>query len=111
MTTTTKREPAFLVLSALADAPRHGYAIVEELRRMSPRQTRPRTSTVYAALARLATDGSIRVVAEEVVGGRLRRYYDLTDQGRSTLLTEIEHLSDAVGEARRRLSLRVAVTV
>jgi len=93
------------VLTALADAPRHGYAIVQEVLVISDGQVRLRTGTLYTALDRMLQQGLVHVHAEEVVGGRLRRSYALTEAGRDTLAAEIRRLSLGVREAERRLAL------
>ena len=68
------REPTFLVLTALAADPQHGYAVIEDVARMTGGRVRLRAGTLYAALDRLRTEGLIEV-AREVVPSRLRRYY------------------------------------
>ncbi|MBC3840226.1 helix-turn-helix transcriptional regulator [Streptacidiphilus sp. 4-A2] len=99
------QEPTRLVLTALADAPRHGYAIVQEVLAISDGQVRLRTGTLYTALDRLLQQGLIQIHAEEVVDGRLRRSYALTGTGRDTLTAETRRLSLTVREAERRLAL------
>ena len=56
------------MLTALADMPRHGYAVIREVERLSDGQTKLRAGTLYAALDRLARDGLIRMAGEEIVG-------------------------------------------
>lgn len=97
------REPTFLVLTALADMARHGYAVIQEVERLSGGQTKLRTGTLYAALDRLARDGLIQVSGEEIVGSRLRRYYELTASGRTVLDAESRRRSALSKEALRRL--------
>jgi DNA-binding PadR family transcriptional regulator len=97
------REPTFLVLTALADMPRHGYAVIQEVERLSGGLTKLRTGTLYAALDRLARDGLIRIASEEIVGSRLRRYYELTAGGRTALDAESRRRSALSKEALRRL--------
>ncbi|MGF7238848.1 MAG: PadR family transcriptional regulator [Frankia sp.] len=104
------REPTFLVLSALADAPRHGYGVMREVLDMSHGRVRLRTSTLYAALERLLADGLVAEAGREAVDGRLRRYYALTDPGRERLAAEVDRLTANATEARRRLQLRAATT-
>ena len=99
------REPTFLVLTALADMPRHGYAVIREVERLSDGQTKLRTGTLYTALDRLARDGLIRVAGEEVVESRLRRYYELTAVGRTALDAESRRRSALSKEALRRLGV------
>ena len=99
------REPTFLVLAALADQRRHGYGIIQEVGRISKGEMTLRAGTLYAMLDRLTEDGLIEVDSEEVVEGRLRRYYQLTARG-STLLSEESRRRVATSrEAMRRLRL------
>src|ERR1700722_13647244 len=86
------REPAFLVLTALASGPLHGYALVEDVLRLSDGQVRLHTGTLYAMLDRLREAGLIVVDREEIVESRLRRYYALTDAGIARLAAETERM-------------------
>ncbi|MFJ4675464.1 MULTISPECIES: PadR family transcriptional regulator [unclassified Kitasatospora] len=103
MTERQLREPTRLVLTALADAPRHGYAIIQEVLAISGGRTRLSTGTLYTALDRLLQDGLIRIESEEVVDGRLRRTFALTGQGQDLLAEEARRLRLAAAEAERRL--------
>jgi DNA-binding PadR family transcriptional regulator len=102
------REPTFLVLTALAAAPQHGYAVIEDVTRMTDGRVRLRAGTLYAALDRLRTDGLIEVDREEVVQSRLRRYYRLTALGERRLAAESARLRAQVTIAERRLRSRAA---
>ncbi len=99
------QEPTRLVLTALADAPRHGYAIVQEVLAISDGRTKLLTGTLYTALDRLLQQGLIRIDHEEVVGGRMRRTFALTEDGRDVLGAETARLRAGVVEAERRLAL------
>ncbi|MBB6473958.1 PadR family transcriptional regulator [Sphaerisporangium rubeum] len=99
-------EPAFLVLTALADLPRHGYGIVAEVDRLSDGGVRLKVGTLYGVLDRLAGDGLVELDREEAWQGRLRRYYRLTDAGARALETEAARLAANVAGARERLRLR-----
>lgn len=109
MTVEDMREPTFLVLAALADGPRHGYAVIREVADISGGRVTMRPGTLYGALDRLAGEGLVRVEREEVVNGRLRRYYALTDDGAGVLTEQTERLRANVAEADRRLRLRLRV--
>ncbi|MFF2041927.1 PadR family transcriptional regulator [Kitasatospora sp. NPDC058170] len=98
-------EPTRLVLTALADTPRHGYAILQEVLTITEGRTRMLTGTLYTALDRLLQQGLIRIDREEVVAGRLRRTFALTEHGRHTLTEETERLRAGAAEAERRLAL------
>ncbi|PTA44726.1 PadR family transcriptional regulator [Micromonospora sp. RP3T] len=97
------REPTFLILTALAEEPRHGYAVVEDVLRISDGRIRLRAGTLYAALDRLRSDGLIEVDREEVVQSRLRRYYRLTALGATRLADEVDRLRRHADTAGRRL--------
>ncbi|MFJ8040449.1 PadR family transcriptional regulator [Kitasatospora sp. NPDC096147] len=107
MTERQLQEPTRLVLTALADAPRHGYAIIQEVLAISAGRTRLSTGTLYTALDRLLHQHLIEVESEEVVGGRLRRTFALTRQGQDVLAEETGRLRAAVTEAERRLAVRL----
>ncbi len=100
------REPTFLVLTALAEEPRHGYAVIADVAAMTGGRVRLRAGTLYAALDRLCAEGLIEVDREEVVQSRLRRYYRLTGAGEQSLATETARLRDRAAIAERRLHAR-----
>jgi DNA-binding PadR family transcriptional regulator len=101
MTTQVMQEPTFLILTALAAGPQHGYGIMTDVARISGERVKLRAGTLYAALDRLRADGTIDVDREEVVDSRLRRYYKLTPAGISVLNEEA---------ARMQANARVAVS-
>jgi DNA-binding PadR family transcriptional regulator len=103
------QEPTFLILTVLADEARHGYAIAQEVAALSNGRVALRTGTLYAALDRLLAQGLIAVSREEVVDGRHRRYYSLSDAGAESLTDEAERLRRNATEARRRLRTRAHV--
>ena len=79
------QEPTFLILTALAAGPQHGYGIITDAERISGGVTRLQTGTLYMALDRLRSAGLVEPDREEVADGRLRRYYRLTDEGAALL--------------------------
>jgi len=96
-------EPAFFVLTALVDAPRHGYGIVGEVAELSGGRVRLRVGTLYGVLDRLVSEGLVELDREEIQQGRLRRYYRLTDAGRRTLAEEAERQAANARAASERL--------
>jgi DNA-binding PadR family transcriptional regulator len=100
---TEVREPTFLVLVALAEGPRHGYGLIQGVEKLSNGKTRLRAGTLYATLDRLTSEGLIEPAGEEVVEGRLRRYYRLTESGSAVLETESKQRLAVAKEALRRL--------
>src|SRR5919197_4883298 len=99
------REPTFLILTSLAAGPRHGYGIMTDVERISEGGVRLRAGTLYAALDRLRGDGLVEPDREEVVDGRLRRYYAITDKGAAQLATEVARLRRNAEAAATRLGL------
>jgi DNA-binding PadR family transcriptional regulator len=102
------QEPTFLILTALAAEPLHGYGLMQRVKALSDSRVQLRTGTLYGALDRLMVEGLIASDREEVVDGRLRRYYRLTDDGAGVLATEAERLARNVEAARAGLRQRAA---
>ncbi|MGN9909766.1 PadR family transcriptional regulator [Phytohabitans sp. LJ34] len=97
------REPTFLILTALADGPRHGYGILQEVETVSKGRVRLLPGTLYTALDRLAAEGLVAHERDERVDGRLRRYYRLTADGLAALDAEAARLQQLATAARTRL--------
>ncbi|PRY64674.1 PadR family transcriptional regulator [Glaciihabitans tibetensis] len=106
MAATELREPTFWVLTALASGRRHGYALIQETRELSDGRVNLKVATLYAALDRLGTQGLVASDGDEVIDGRLRRYFRLTDAGAQRLADEITRLEANAREATARLKLR-----
>jgi len=105
MTELPLREPTFLILTALAAGPQHGYGIMTDVAQISEGRVRLRAGTLYAALNRLDTDRLVEVDREEIVDARLRRYYRLTSEGARRLQQEVERMRSTTAVAAQRLKL------
>ncbi|MFG2101616.1 PadR family transcriptional regulator [Micromonospora echinaurantiaca] len=97
------REPTFLILTALAAGPRHGYGIIQEVAALSEQRVTLLPGTLYAALDRLSAQGLVAPDREETVDGRLRRYYRLTPDGVTALDAETARLRQLTTAAEARL--------
>lgn len=73
-----------LLLAALEDGPRHGYAVMEALRQNTEGRLDLPTGTIYPALHRLEQAGLI-AGSWSVAAGRRRRMYQLTAAGARAL--------------------------
>src|SRR5258708_3928510 len=62
-------DPSLLILTSLADGPKHGYAIMTDVAAFSGVSMEP--GTLYGALSRLEGRGWVRPLAN---AGRRRRY-------------------------------------
>jgi len=103
MTKRAMQEATFLILTALAERPQHGYGIIQDVGQISGNRVTLRAGTLYGALERLDADGLIGVDREEVVDRRLRRYYRLTDEGSAVLAEEARRLQASAAIALQRL--------
>ena len=73
-----------LLLAVLADGAKHGYAVIDELRRRSDDVFDLPEGTIYPVLHRLEKSGYLSS-KWSTVRGRRRRTYRLTDKGRLVL--------------------------
>jgi DNA-binding PadR family transcriptional regulator len=99
------QEATVLILTALAAGSQHGYGILADVRQISEGRVRLRAGTLYTALDRLRADGLVAVDREEIVEGRLRRYYRLTPEGGNALAAEAARLRANAAAALSRLDL------
>jgi DNA-binding PadR family transcriptional regulator len=100
---------AFQVLLALADQPRHGYAIIREVGERTGGAVTLRSGTLYTLLQRLVTEGWIDETTDRPradADDARRRYYRLTPLGRRILTAEARRLAGLVADARRKHLLK-----
>lgn len=91
-------DPGILILASLADGPKHGYAMMDDIEAFSG--SRPGPGTLYGALARLERDGMIEPLAAE----DRRRPYRLTPAGADALRRHLESLAAFSALGLRRLA-------
>ena len=104
------RDPSFLILASLAHEDLHGYGIMKQVEDQSEGEVRLSLGTLYGALDRLVQKGAIEVAREEKTGGRLRRYYRLSDSGADSLRRELHLRSRLVETTRSDLESRRPAT-
>ena len=91
-------EPALLILISLADGPKHGYAMTEDIASMADIRLGP--GTLYGAVARLESRGLI-----EPIGADDRRNpYRLTGLGERALRLRLGTLEAVARAGRKRLA-------
>ena len=92
----------FHILLALADADRHGYAIMKEVEARTEGRLLLKPGTLYQAISRLLEAGLIEEVAasneDKDVDSR-RRVYHLSSFGRQTVIAEAHRLEQMVQQA------------
>jgi DNA-binding PadR family transcriptional regulator len=97
--------PAALhIMLVLADGPTHGYAVMQEVARLTQGRTLLGAGTLYRTIHRLLEDGLIDVHAtgSAAVEDERRSTYRLTKRGDAVVRAECERLSILVDLARRR---------
>ena len=94
-------DPPLLVLASLADEPKHGYAITQDV--AETMGVRLSAGTLYAVIARLEARGLIEPLESE----DRRRPYRITMAGAEALAQQSERMSKVASVARERLSTRL----
>ena len=96
-------EPVLLILLGLADQPRHGYAILQEIDKMSQGRVQLSTGTLYGALHRLLEVGWIERFSEND-NSRGKQAYRLTQLGHRKLQHEVHRLKHLTRLASTRVA-------
>jgi DNA-binding PadR family transcriptional regulator len=101
----------FQILLALADVPRHGYGIMQEVERRSTARVRLGPGTLYGAIKRMLAAGLIEESdqrpASEPEDQRRRCYYRLTRLGRKVAAEEARRLAALVDVAQAKQLIRI----
>jgi DNA-binding PadR family transcriptional regulator len=90
-------DPPLLVLASLAEEPKHGYAITQDV--AETMGVRLSAGTLYAVISRLESRGLI----EPLESGDRRRPYRLTAAGARELAEQSERMRQVASLARQRL--------
>jgi len=83
-----------LLLYLISQQPMYGYQIIKELETRSQGYFKFKEGTLYPALHRLERAGLILGKWQVLPGGRQRRYYHITDKGRSILIEKRDQWRD-----------------
>jgi DNA-binding PadR family transcriptional regulator len=90
-------DPPLLVLASLAEEPKHGYAITQDV--ADTMGVRLSAGTLYAVISRLESRGLIEPLESE----DRRRPYRLTAAGAHALAVQSERMNQVASVARERL--------
>ena len=91
-------EPALYIMISLADGPKHGYAVTQDIEALSGVRLGP--GTLYGAIARLEARKWIEPLPVE----ERRRPYRLTAAGQRVLRQRLESLRSVARVGRARLA-------
>jgi transcriptional regulator len=104
-----------LVLTALRDGPRHGYAIAQWIDLATDADVYVDEGTLYPALHRIERKGWVRSELGRSASNRRARYYELTPTGRAHLnatspewLRQAEAIVRALRAAAEAFEVRAA---
>jgi DNA-binding PadR family transcriptional regulator len=90
-------DPAVLIMASLADGPKHGYALIEDIAAFSGTRLEP--GTLYGALPRLERRGWVMSLPAE----ERRRPYCLTEAGSEALRAQLATLRRVAATGFHRL--------
>ena len=95
----------FQIMVALGEGELHGYAIMQDVERVTNGETTLGPGTLYRSIQRMLVDGLIEeleITLEGEPDDDRRRYYRLTRRGRAVAMTEANRLVMLVDAARAR---------
>ena len=84
----------YLLLCLISQQPMYGYQILKELEGRSHGYFKFKEGTLYPALHRLERAGLLMGKWQVLSGERKRRYYHITEKGRSVLVEKIAQWQD-----------------
>jgi DNA-binding PadR family transcriptional regulator len=108
METKPLSEPVLLILTSLADQPRHGYALIKDIESLSNGRVRMSTGTLFGALRRLLEDGWIERFEQEDTA-RQKQAYRLAAAGRKQLQLELDRMKQLTRAGFARLKASEAI--
>jgi len=91
------------ILLAVAAAPRHGYAIMQEVNDRSDGRVGLGPGTLYGAIRRMVDADLLRETdtPDDEAPDPRRRYYAITELGETAMEAEVERMRRLVAHARR----------
>jgi PadR family transcriptional regulator, regulatory protein PadR len=98
------RDASYFALAALVDGPAHGYAILQSIRSLTEETTQMAVATLYGTLDRLHADALIEVISEDIIDGRARRTFAISDGGLNALHLETQRREASTEAVRARLT-------
>ena len=93
-------DPSLLILTSLADGPKHGYAIMTDVTAFSGVRMEP--GTLYGALARLERNGWVTPLASQ----ERRRPYQITGAGQEVLAEQLRTMQKITRVGLNRIAPR-----
>ncbi|MCH7589010.1 MAG: helix-turn-helix transcriptional regulator [Chloroflexi bacterium] len=98
-------ESVFHILLALTDKERHGYGIMQEVKRRTKGKVKLGPGTLYGSIKRLLEGKWIEESTERpdpAINDERRRYYRLSELGKRIAAAEARRIVDLVHQAREK---------
>ena len=92
-------EAVFQMLLSLVDGPMHGYGMIQDIERRTGGSVVLGSGTLYSAIKRMRRDAWVAEAEVEDPEDPRRRYYALTDVGRTVVRAEARRLDALVRQA------------
>ena len=92
----------FHILLSLADGPRHGYGVIQEVEQRTGGGMVLGSGTLYSAIKRMRASGWVEETQVADPEDPRRRYYRLTEMGRQVVQWEARYLESLVDQARAK---------
>ncbi|HYL97935.1 MAG TPA: PadR family transcriptional regulator [Blastocatellia bacterium] len=92
-----------LILKVLSRGPKHGYGIAQAIQQISDEVLQVEEGSLYPALQRMQIKGWLTSEWRMTDNNRTARFYDLTDDGREQLASEMEKFGRMTGAIWRVL--------
>lgn len=86
----------------------YGYEITQHVKELTKGGVQITEGALYPALHKLEADGMITSFTKEV-GGRVRKYYQLSEEGHKSVLPQIEEVNAFMENMKLLLNLKPAL--
>jgi PadR family transcriptional regulator PadR len=95
-----------IILKLLEDnGQMYGYEITQRVKEASSGEIMLTEGALYPALHKLEADGFLETFTE-IVDGRVRKYYRLTEQGGKEVTNKVREAQDFIGQLQSLLNLK-----
>jgi len=102
------RDATYYTLAVLLEGRTHGYAILERVRDLTNGRVKLTAGTLYGTLDRLVDEGLIQRAGSEIVRGRARQYFEITEKGSGAVELEADRLAQGAAVVHAAVKGRTA---
>lgn len=95
----------FSILFALSTRELHGYEIMKQVKEDSQQRISMGPGTLYGSIKRMLETGLVEEVTDQISnpsGDIRRRYYQITQKGKDSLTSELQHYQEVLSVAKKK---------